>query len=373
MLARSHHPRRALRTLALRASRLIPRRLTDFEREVIFRRAALEAAEQGTPAPFRLRAGLIVETALVLRRAATTRSHRRGVRSVAHGQPRAERRHRSRRRTAPAADALSLRGLHDLRAANRGDRIGSMNIGCAALLSARSRETPGLSPRDRHGAGSGGGSSRVLAGRLRPARAAAASRAARHRCDRERAGGRLPPAHPRCATRDRGGAIRNSRRASGARRARAWQSRRRGSHAGSSAAIEKRNWPMSRGRSSGDGCCPLNRTAVVFQRPLPYLYLARQVFPDAEIPYQAFDALPLAAEPFAAALDLVFVVRHVGRHAGLDRGTPRLSPLVVRNRWQSHRPRRRGCRRRPAQGSEVRRWMGAAGLAGRGGVNGRGD
>ena len=51
---------------------------------------------------------------------------------------------------------------------------------------------------------------------------------------------------------------------------------------------------------------PLERTAVVFQRPLPYLYLARQVFPDAEIPYQALDALPLAAEPFAAALDLVF-------------------------------------------------------------------
>jgi CRISPR/Cas system-associated exonuclease Cas4 (RecB family) len=51
---------------------------------------------------------------------------------------------------------------------------------------------------------------------------------------------------------------------------------------------------------------PLERTAVVFQRPLPYLYLARQVFPDAQVPYQALDSLPLAAEPFAAALDLVF-------------------------------------------------------------------
>ena len=50
---------------------------------------------------------------------------------------------------------------------------------------------------------------------------------------------------------------------------------------------------------------PLDRMAVVFQRPLPYLYLARQVFPDAAIPYQALDSLPLAAEPFAAALDLV--------------------------------------------------------------------
>jgi RecB family exonuclease len=49
----------------------------------------------------------------------------------------------------------------------------------------------------------------------------------------------------------------------------------------------------------------LERTAVVFQRPLPYLYLARQVFADARLPYQALDSLPLAAEPFASALDLV--------------------------------------------------------------------
>ena len=52
----------------------------------------------------------------------------------------------------------------------------------------------------------------------------------------------------------------------------------------------------------------LDRTGVVFQRPLPYLYLARHVFPDGGIPYQALDALPLAAEPVAAALDLAFAV-----------------------------------------------------------------
>ncbi|MFO7693338.1 MAG: PD-(D/E)XK nuclease family protein [Vicinamibacterales bacterium] len=51
---------------------------------------------------------------------------------------------------------------------------------------------------------------------------------------------------------------------------------------------------------------PLSRTAVVFKRPLPYVYLARQIFTSAGVPYQAFDALPLAAEPYAAALDLVF-------------------------------------------------------------------
>jgi hypothetical protein len=48
------------------------------------------------------------------------------------------------------------------------------------------------------------------------------------------------------------------------------------------------------------------RVAAVFQRPLPYLYLARHVFADAEVPWQALDALPLAAEPFAAAVDLIF-------------------------------------------------------------------
>jgi RecB family exonuclease len=50
----------------------------------------------------------------------------------------------------------------------------------------------------------------------------------------------------------------------------------------------------------------LDRAAVVYKRPLPYLYLAREAFGGAGIPYQAHDALPLAAEPIAAALDLVF-------------------------------------------------------------------
>jgi RecB family exonuclease len=49
----------------------------------------------------------------------------------------------------------------------------------------------------------------------------------------------------------------------------------------------------------------LDRVAVVFNRPLPYLYLAREVFGGARLPYQTIDALPLAAEPIAAGLDLV--------------------------------------------------------------------
>lgn len=57
---------------------------------------------------------------------------------------------------------------------------------------------------------------------------------------------------------------------------------------------------MLKGRGTDPG-----RFAIVFQRPLPYLYLARHVFPAARIGYEASDALPLAAEPFAAALDAV--------------------------------------------------------------------
>jgi ATP-dependent helicase/nuclease subunit B len=57
-------------------------------------------------------------------------------------------------------------------------------------------------------------------------------------------------------------------------------------------------------RRDGDAA-PLDRTAVVFKAPLPYLYLAAEIFGTAGIPYQATDALPLAAEPTAAALDLV--------------------------------------------------------------------
>lgn len=58
--------------------------------------------------------------------------------------------------------------------------------------------------------------------------------------------------------------------------------------------------------SAGRARAGLARTAIVFQRPLPYLYLARQVFEDACVPYQALDSLPLAAEPFAASVDIMF-------------------------------------------------------------------
>jgi RecB family exonuclease len=49
----------------------------------------------------------------------------------------------------------------------------------------------------------------------------------------------------------------------------------------------------------------IERVAVVFKRPLPYLYLAPATLGAAGLPYQSGDALPLAAQPAAAALDLV--------------------------------------------------------------------
>jgi RecB family exonuclease len=50
---------------------------------------------------------------------------------------------------------------------------------------------------------------------------------------------------------------------------------------------------------------PLERAAVVYKRPLPYLYLAGEAFGDKGLPHQTCDALPLAAEPTAAAFDLM--------------------------------------------------------------------
>ena len=49
---------------------------------------------------------------------------------------------------------------------------------------------------------------------------------------------------------------------------------------------------------------PLEKAALVVARPLPYLYLARDVFQGAGVPFEALDTLPLAAEPYAAAVDV---------------------------------------------------------------------
>jgi RecB family exonuclease len=67
-----------------------------------------------------------------------------------------------------------------------------------------------------------------------------------------------------------------------------------------------------RGRAQATGHELRESCAIVFQRPLPYLYMAQQVLGDARVPFQAFDALPLAAEPYAALLDLVLAAASTG-------------------------------------------------------------
>jgi RecB family exonuclease len=48
--------------------------------------------------------------------------------------------------------------------------------------------------------------------------------------------------------------------------------------------------------------------AVVFKRPLPYLYLAPDAFGAERLSYRTYDALPLATEPTASALDAILDV-----------------------------------------------------------------
>jgi len=58
-------------------------------------------------------------------------------------------------------------------------------------------------------------------------------------------------------------------------------------------------------RLKGATADALDRAAVVFKAPLPYLYLARDVFGDANIRYRTTESLPLATEPTVAAVDLL--------------------------------------------------------------------
>jgi RecB family exonuclease len=86
-----------------------------------------------------------------------------------------------------------------------------------------------------------------------------------------------------------------------------------------------------RARAANDGPDTAGPVAVVFHRPLPYLYLSRQVLEDARVPFQAFDALPLAAEPYAALLDLVLTMARTGgtREASVDLVRSRLLAVEV--------------------------------------------
>jgi RecB family exonuclease len=79
-------------------------------------------------------------------------------------------------------------------------------------------------------------------------------------------------------------------------------------------------WVRREMRSANGGAISgVDQMALVVRRPLPYVYLAREVLGSAGIPSQMFDALPLASEPYAAALDLVigFVRGNCGRGAAI--------------------------------------------------------
>src|SRR5439155_24564733 len=65
-------------------------------------------------------------------------------------------------------------------------------------------------------------------------------------------------------------------------------------------AVARRAWTTQQA-----GGAPLDRMAVVFRRPLPYLYLAPKVLGGAGLPYQTADAVPLAAERAAGAVGVV--------------------------------------------------------------------
>ena len=62
---------------------------------------------------------------------------------------------------------------------------------------------------------------------------------------------------------------------------------------------------VARRIKSGKYSTELSRIGLVVARPLPYLYLAREVFAGAGLSFEALDTLPLAAEPYAAAVDVV--------------------------------------------------------------------
>ena len=284
-----------------------PGRLTDYEREVIFRRAAIDAADEGTPAPFRLRPGLLLEVLSFYDEL------------------------RRRDRTISAFERLltgSLEPSADTdRGANRLLRLTRFLVRAFTIFEERSAATGRV---DEHGL-------RALLMGDRSGREAAAS-TYRHvivTVPDQAADARglwladfdLLARLPRL---DRLDIVATENMLAAGYHQRVHdllpeiEEERFGMPAGLPVLAapepdlddEGRRWIVCRDREEEladvaralkrDGCCSLDRTAVVFQRPLPYLYLARQVFLDAEIPYQAFDALPLAAEPFAAALDLVF-------------------------------------------------------------------
>lgn len=283
-----------------------PRRLTESEREVIFRRSALDAVDRGTPAPFRVRPGLLAEMLAFYDEL------------------------RRRDRTVPAFERLLSGTLEASAETDRGaDRLLRLTRFLVSAFTIFEQRIAATNRVDEHGL-----RTLLLAGPMALDVPAAYRHIIVTVSDQAADPRGLWPADydllarlPRLDRLDIV-ATENVLAAGYHQRVHDVLPEIEEERFGSPAALpvlaapapepddEGRRWIVCRDREEEladvarslkrDGCCPLDRTAVVFQRPLPYLYLARQVFPDARIPYQAFDALPLAGEPFAAALDLVF-------------------------------------------------------------------
>lgn len=282
----------------------LPPRLTDFEREVIFRRAALDAAAQGTTAPFRLRAGLILEILSfydeLRRRNRTVATFDRLLTGSLEGSADtdrgAERLLRLTRFLSAAFEIFEQRIASTARIDEHVlrnlllDASSGLDTGYRRVIVTvpdQAADPRGLWPVDYDLLTRLPRLERleiVVTENLLAAGYHERVHDALPEIEEERFGS--PAAVPVLAVPE------------------------------PTVAHEVARWTVCRDREeelvdvarslkNGDAGAP-NRAAVVFQRPLPYLYLAREVFRDAEIPYQAFDAFPLAAEPFAAALDLIF-------------------------------------------------------------------
>jgi len=283
-----------------------PHRLTESEREVIFRRAAIDVIDQGTPAPFRLRPGLLVEILAFYDEL------------------------RRRDRTVAAFDRLLSSTLEPSADTDRGAkrllRVTQFLVRAFTIFEQRIAATDRV---DEHGLRAlliAATTGREVAPPYRHIIVTVADQAADPR-------GLWPADYDLLARLPRLDrldivATENVLAAGYHERVHDALPEIEEERFGAPAALpvlaapapepgdEGRRWIVCRDREEEladmarslkrDGGGALDRTAVVFQRPLPYLYLARQVFPDARISYQAFDALPLAAEPFAAALDLLF-------------------------------------------------------------------
>lgn len=297
----------------------LPPRLTEFEREVIFRRSAIEAIASGTPAPFALRAGLIVEILAFYDEL------------------------RRRDKTVDAFERLTAGSLEPSAGVDRGaERLLRLTHFLSAAFRAFERRIADCGRIDEHGLRRNllalpreGGSHGMVEGES-PGRGehivvTVPDQAADPRglwmadfdllarmpgverldiiaTEQILAAGfhqRIHDALPGIEEEQIGSpaampVLACPERAAGGEPVRWFLCRDREEELVEVARMLKR-----RGRTDGQALA-LERTAIVFQRPLPYLYLARQVFADAQVPYQALDSLPLAAEPFAAALDLVF-------------------------------------------------------------------